>query len=112
MTKVRPDPSKGFLGNELQRRSVDRGFACSETIQMTAAEKISHSQRQVDKIRAVVNATPLLQNHACDVQVSIEKTTVALRGELPNHDAKTALLLAVRQAGVLEQISDYVRISK
>jgi len=79
---------------------------------MTAAEKISHSQRQVDKIRAVVNATPLLQNHACDVQVSIEKTTVALRGELPNHDAKTALVLAVRQAGVREQISDYVRISK
>ncbi len=78
---------------------------------MTAAESVSRDQRQLNKILSVVNADPVLQPHAAGLQVSIENTTVALRGELPSAKAKNALVLAVRQAGVLDQISDYVRVS-
>ena len=78
---------------------------------MTAAESVSRDQRQLNKILSVVNADPVLQPHAAGLQVSIENTTVALRGELPSAQAKNALVLAVRQAGVLDQISDYVRVS-
>ncbi|MDB4339183.1 hypothetical protein OAA19_03630, partial [Rubripirellula sp.] len=72
----------------------------------------SRDQRQVEKIIFLVQADPVLQPHAPNVQVTIEDATVALRGELPNHSAKNALFLAVRQAGVLDQISDYVRVSE
>jgi hypothetical protein len=79
--------------------------------QMTTVENASRNQRQVDKIYTVVNADPILQNHSASLQVSIEDTGVTLRGELPDSLAKSALFLAVRQAGVLDQISDYIRIS-
>ena len=78
---------------------------------MTTAESVSRDQRQLNKILSVVSTDPVLRSHVATLQVSIENTTVALRGELPNAQAKTALFLAVRQAGVLDQISDYVRVS-
>ena len=78
---------------------------------MTTAESVSRDQRQLNKILSVVSTDPVLQPHVATLQGSIEHTTIALRGELPTTQAKTALLLAVRQAGVLDQIRDYVRVS-
>lgn len=79
--------------------------------QMTTAENASRNERQLEKILTVVKADPVLQHHVPKVHVSIEDTSVALRGELPDDGAKNALLLAVRQAGVLDKICDYVRVS-
>lgn len=78
---------------------------------MTTAENATRNQRQLQKILTVLSADPVLQPHTDDVEVSVEDTSVALRGELPDQTAKNALVLAVRQAGVLDQISDFVRIS-
>lgn len=78
---------------------------------MTTAENASRNQRQLQKILTVLQADPVLQPHRDDLQVSIEETSVTLRGELPDNHTKNALVLAVRQAGVLDQISDFIRIS-
>lgn len=78
---------------------------------MTTQECASRDQRQVDNILFVLQANPLLQQHATGLQVSIENASVVLRGELPSPEVKALLIPAIRQAGVLDHISDYVRIA-
>ena len=78
---------------------------------MTIQECASRDRRQVDNILFVLQANPLLQQCAPDLQVSIENSTVVLRGEVPSPEVKAQLIPAIRQAGVLDQISDYVRVA-
>ena len=78
---------------------------------MTAQECASRDRRQVDNIFFVLHANPLLQPYTPLLQVSIENASVVLRGELPDPALKAQLIPAIRQAGVLDQINDYVRIA-
>lgn len=78
---------------------------------MTTQECTSRDLRMVDNIRAVILASPGLGHYAVALQVSIEDAAVVLRGELPRAELKDLLVSAVRQAGVLNRVSDFVRIA-
>ena len=70
------------------------------------------SQREtwtIDRIQSMLAVR--LGQYAAMIQVSIENTVIVLRGELPSIALKQQLVPAIRQAGVLGQVSDCVRIS-
>ncbi len=78
---------------------------------MTTQECSSRDRRMVDNIRFVFQVHPLLQQYATELQVSIENSSVVLRGQLPSPDLKAQLVPSVRQAGVLYRVTDCVRIA-
>ncbi len=78
---------------------------------MTIQECDSRDRRMVDNIRFVFQCNPILHQYAAALQVSIENAAVVLRGELPRADLKDLLVPAVRQAGVLNRVSDFVRVA-
>jgi hypothetical protein len=78
---------------------------------MTTQEIDSRDRRLVENIRFVLQVSPLLQAHADSLEISIENASVVLRGQLPRAELKAFLIPAVRQAGVLNRVDDYVRIA-
>ena len=52
-----------------------------------------------------------LGHYASAIQVSVENTVIVLRGELPSADLRQELVPAIRQAGVLSQVSNCVQVS-
>lgn len=78
---------------------------------MTTQESNSRDRRIVENIHSVIRVDPRLRQYATAVQISVENASVVLRGELPNSELKEQLIPLVRQAGVLYQITDQVRIA-
>ncbi len=78
---------------------------------MTTKECKSRDRRLVEKIRAVFQVNRMLGQYATAVHITIENASVVIRGELPSRDHKAQLVPAVRQAGVLNRVSDHVRIA-
>ena len=77
---------------------------------MITTQQLSHrNSRIIDRIESVLGVR--LGPYGNAIQVSIENTVIVLRGELPNADLKQQLVPAVRQAGVLCQVSDCVQVS-
>ncbi len=69
------------------------------------------SQREswtIDRIRSMFAVR--LGKYAAAIQISIENTVIVLRGELPSAAMKQELVPAIRQAGVLGQVSDCVQV--
>jgi hypothetical protein len=58
-----------------------------------------------------VPQSDLRQAHADSLQISIENSSVVLRGELPLAELKAFLVPAIRQAGVLNRVDDCVKIA-
>ena len=79
---------------------------------MTTQECDSRDRRLVDNILFVLQGSPLLRDYATTLQVSIEDTSVVLRGELPREELKALLVPAVRQAGVLNRVTDCVVVGQ
>ncbi len=52
-----------------------------------------------------------LRKHTESLQISVENTAVVLRGELPSRWLKEQLIPVIRQAGVLCQVCDRVRVA-
>ncbi len=77
---------------------------------MTIEEQVSRDTRMINNIRAVLGVHHQLCLYAAAIQVSIENTAVVLRGQLPTVDLKQALIPAIRQAGVLAQVSNQVQV--
>ncbi|MCG8650974.1 MAG: BON domain-containing protein [Pirellulales bacterium] len=77
---------------------------------MTADDRNSRDARTVQRIRNVLGVHGQLHDHATEVQVSVENSAIVLRGQLPSTDLKQELVLAIRQAGVLSQISNQVQV--
>ena len=78
---------------------------------MTTQELNDRDGRLIANIESVLRVHRQLCEYAAALQVSVENATIVLRGELPNSDLKAELVPAVRQAGVLYRIDDYVRVS-
>ncbi|NND96490.1 MAG: hypothetical protein HKN47_04070 [Pirellulaceae bacterium] len=73
-------------------------------------KRCSRDLRVIERIQTVLKVHEQLRQYATAVQVSIENTVIVLRGELPSRDLKQALVPAVRQAGVLGQVSNCVQV--
>lgn len=78
---------------------------------MTTQECNSRDMRMIHNIQAVLGVHDQLRRYAATLQVSIENATIVLRGELPSIALKSALVPAVRQAGVLSQVCNCVEVS-
>ena len=78
---------------------------------MTTNECDSRDKRMIDNIRTVLGVHRQLRQYAAAVQVTIENATIVLRGELPSPALKAELVPAVRQAGVLSQVCNCVRVA-
>lgn len=82
-----------------------------------AAASSSKSKRQrtergaVEGICGVIRSNEQLCDYAESVEVSIEERAVVLRGEVPSQSLKKLLVAAVRQAGILWQIKNSVRVA-
>ena len=66
--------------------------------------------RVIEQIRSMFRVHDQLQEYATELQVSVENAVIVLRGDLPSSDLKQALVPAVRQAGVLGQVSNCVQV--
>jgi hypothetical protein len=78
---------------------------------MTTQECESRDKRMIEKIQSVLGVHNQLRQYAAALQVSIENATIVLRGELPSPSLKAELIPAVRQAGVLSQVCNCVRVA-
>ena len=76
---------------------------------LTTQKPSQRDTRTIDRIQSILGVR--LGQSAAAVQVSIENTVIVLRGELPSSDLKRQLVPAIRQAGVLGQVSDLVHVS-
>ncbi len=65
--------------------------------------------RIITKIESMLGIR--LGQYAAAIQVSVENTVIVLRGELPSADLRQELVPAIRQAGVLSQVSNCVQVS-
>lgn len=70
----------------------------------------SSDARAVQRIQSILDVHEHLRSYAAAVQVSVENAVIVLRGDLPTADLKQALVPAVRQAGVLGQVSNCVHV--
>ncbi len=78
---------------------------------MTTQECDSRDRRIVEKIRTVLQANPKLGQHASLIEVSIEHSAIVVRGSLPSDAMKAELVPAIRSAGVLSQVNNYVVVA-
>ena len=78
---------------------------------MTLKECNSRDRRIVDSIQTMFRVNQALKNYVAELDVSIENATIVLRGELPNRALKAELIPAVRRAGVLSQVNNFVRVA-
>ncbi len=77
---------------------------------MTIQECDSRDKRFLSNIQTMLNVHDQLCNHAKRLRVTIENTAVVIRGELPTAALKSELVPAIRRAGVLSRVCDYVRV--
>ncbi|MGI9472720.1 MAG: hypothetical protein ACR2NZ_14375 [Rubripirellula sp.] len=77
---------------------------------MTSKEANARDKRTIYSIKSVFRVNTFLRQCIGAVQISIESSTIVLRGELPSSTHKAQLIPAIRQAGVLARICDQVRI--
>ena len=78
---------------------------------MTAKECDTRDARVIDSIQSVLRVHKQLCRYTTALQVSIENATIVLRGELPTFALRAELIPAVRQAGVLSQVSNCVQVA-
>ena len=78
---------------------------------MTSQECESREQRLIESIAAVLSVHETLQPYSKDLSVSIEDSTIIIRGRLPSTQLRSQLIPAVRKAGVLEQVVTEVEVT-
>ena len=93
-------PFMSFGGQEMVRDS-----ACTPT-----ADHLSPEAQLIERIRSSFLGNQLINRHAESVQVSVEKSAIVLSGHLPSPDLKQQLIPAIRQAGILRQVCNLVRV--
>ena len=79
---------------------------------MTTIESKKRDRRWINDIESVFRVNELLAQYTAALQITIENATIVLRGELPSLAHKTQLIPAIRQAGVLNRVSDRVRVAE
>jgi len=77
---------------------------------MTIQEQHRRDRQRIFNIRSVFNVHQLLKHGADALEISVEHSRIVLRGTVPTTIHQAALVPAVRQAGVLSQIENSVRI--
>lgn len=78
---------------------------------MTTQECDSRDRRIVENIRTLLQATPMLKQHAALLEISIEQSAVVIRGNLPTDAMKAELVPIIRRAGVLSQVNNRVLVA-
>jgi hypothetical protein len=78
---------------------------------MTTIESKKRDRRLIYTIESVSSVNELLAQYTAVLQITIENATIVLRGELPSSAHKNQLIPAIRQAGVLNRVSDHVRVA-
>ncbi len=78
---------------------------------MTSKECDFRDKRIVNNIQSVLRVHDQLREHAAEMEVSIENSMIVVRGKLPSSLLKDQVIPAVRQAGVLRQVCDFVRVA-
>jgi hypothetical protein len=76
---------------------------------MTTQECECRDKRVLDRIRTVLDAHNELKHYAHVIAISIDDTSVTLQGRLPAK-MRDALEPAVRRAGVLSKINNFVEV--
>lgn len=71
----------------------------------------SRISQTIHRIDAVLCAHQDLYEHRNEIEISVEGPRIVLRGHLPSVALKQALVPAIRQAGVLGQVCNFVEIS-
>ena len=75
------------------------------------SERRRSERGAIEGICGVIRSNEQLCEYAEAVHISIEERAVVLRGEVPSQSLKTMLVAAVRQAGILWQIKNSVRVA-
>ena len=78
---------------------------------MTSKECNSRDRRIIDNIQRMFQVNRDLKDHVTGLDISIENSTIVLRGKLPNGALKDELIRAVRRAGVLSQVNNCVLVA-
>ena len=78
---------------------------------MTSKECNSRDRRIIHKIQRMFQVNCDLKAYVTGLDISIENSTIVLRGKLPTGALKDELIPAVRQAGVLSQINNCVLVA-
>ena len=78
---------------------------------MTTQECDSRDRRIVENICTLLQATPMLKQHASLLEISIEQSAVVIRGNLPTDAMKAELVPIIRRAGVLSQVNNRVLVA-
>ena len=78
---------------------------------MTTKEHECQNRRILENIQAMFQVHEQLRQYAAALQVSIENATIVLRGEVPSPDLKAELVPAVRRAGVLSRVCNFVHVA-
>ncbi len=78
---------------------------------MTTQECSARDSRTIANIESVIRVHHQLRQYAAALQVTIENAVIVVRGELPSNQLKSRLIPAVRQAGVLARVEDFVEVS-
>ncbi|MDE0865768.1 MAG: hypothetical protein OSA98_18430 [Rubripirellula sp.] len=77
---------------------------------MTNQEQCRRDHQRIFSIRSVFRVHQLLKHRVDSLEISVENSRIVLRGAVPSTTHKDALVPAVRQAGVLGQIENSVRV--
>ncbi len=78
----------------------------------TTTASVSGPEAQlIERIRSVFLGNEQINRYCESVQVSVENTAIILNGNLPTADLKQQLIPAIRQAGILWQVCNLVRVS-
>lgn len=71
----------------------------------------SRIERMIRRIDSVLCAHHDLCEYRDELEIAIEGSRIVLRGHLPSLALKQALVPAIRQAGVLGQVCNWVEIA-
>ncbi len=77
---------------------------------MTAQQQLSHNARIIKNIRSVLSVHQDLCPYASGIEVSFQDSALVVQGDLPSADLKSALVAAIRQAGVLCRVNNLVQV--
>lgn len=78
---------------------------------MTFQEANARDARTIYSIKSVFRVNQFLRQCIGAVQITIENSTIVLRGDLPSSTHKAQLLPAIRQAGVLARVANEVHVA-
>jgi hypothetical protein len=78
---------------------------------MTLQEANARDARTIYNIKSIFRVNQLLRQCIGGVQITIENSTIVLRGKLPSSTHKAQLLPAIRQAGVLARVANEVHVA-